>query len=1321
MPMMTDALQPQVTNTYQDTVYFIPGFMGSNLLVDGKPVWLDMSALGWGEFTSLKMAQTNVVTGGVLETAYRPLLTFLQKSHQVVEFAYDWRQSALVTGALLGEALVRELDRAKAENSPLRLRILAHASGGLVVLGMMAALPDVWERLQAEADCRCVLLGTPLQGTYTAVQMLRGEHRLIHLMNIAAGQADAAERGKKNKLLASQFASYPGLLEQVPATYLNGNAWQALLEEDFSEWPGLALLSAAEQVRERLDSVILSAQNLCYVYGKARLTPTVLEQDDNNRWRFRAVAGGDGVTLWESLKLQTASQWFMPVEHGYMASDPAYFSGLIELLDMGKSGQLWQPPLPTIDQPAQWLPDPPINLYPDVNELQAAALGYHTRMTQQEVRPLIDVGVVHGDMEHVPFPVVVGHYEGDAILSTEAVLDGCLNGALSGRLRMGSYPGPLKTYEIFFNSGKRPGGAVVVGLDDVGKLTPRKLTMTFAAAMMRYALAVGERSNKSTIAHIATGSDFLPVHVATLLLGTSVNGGLGLTDCIVALLRGIVQANQMLEKNEYGEYVRLNSIEFIELYEDRAVEATHLVRSILKYPEFRYEFSAPEFMRLLPGSRRRVIYQESTGWWRRLQVIADGNGLKYTMLTDRARAEILLQDTQVSLVDQFIKKAVSSSKVDFELSKSLFALLFPDEIQSQIPDVGNMLLVLDEQTAEYPWELLYDRHNEEGKPLSVHAGILRQLMVGQYKKPKRSAIERSALVIGNPPTEMPFPPLPAAEEEANSIVGMLNKTGKFTQIVERIGKSPESTIQAVLNEDYRILHLAGHGVFNYKPDKKTKAITGMVLGGGIFLTANEIEKMDCVPDFVFINCCHLGRIDDSINQANNHDSLDENNVPDDSMLLDDRSRLAASLAKSLIEMGVRIIIAAGWAINDKAAKTFSTVCYEKLLAGEAFGKSVLAAREETWKKHGDTNTWGAYQCYGDPEYRLFEPKQDQDSDSGDGCDSQTHAVRTFVAEIEVVTELHNLVNAADTSQKSEYPELEKRLMSLHDAIPALWSDHAAVLYELGRAYGKLEMYQQALAAYQAAIDSADTTYPLSLLEDKVGLQTAWALACAQQRMAAPDGEPVDTFIDRMMADSLKTLNALEDLGNSLQRMEEVGKYWKRKAMIDAIIGQDEERTASALEAMAKAYKKAHEFALSATGEIAGYPLINWLTGKVVRYLRGNSKQLERQEIKQYLEQIRANVDAAEKNSPNFLTGITFAEYALLEYLTSARLEEASKMQRVTTYYEEAVSRGTAPRKIRYVSEHLTFLRLMLDGHQTDKQQLQPVVDALRDIEGRLVV
>jgi hypothetical protein len=52
------------------------------------------------------------------------------------------------------------------------------------------------------------------------------------------------------------------------------------------------------------------------------------------------------------------------------------------------------------------------------------------------------------------------------------------------------------------------------------------------------------------------------------------------------------------------------------------------------------------------------------------------------------------------------------------------------------------------------------------------------------------------------------------------------------------------------------------------------------------------------------------------------------------------------------------------------AKGFAEALYRRLVDGEFFGEAVRAARNDIFTLFPEVNTWGAYQCYGDPNYRL---------------------------------------------------------------------------------------------------------------------------------------------------------------------------------------------------------------------------------------------------------------------------------------------------------------------------------------------------------------
>ena len=142
------------------------------------------------------------------------------------------------------------------------------------------------------------------------------------------------------------------------------------------------------------------------------------------------------------------------------------------------------------------------------------------------------------------------------------------------------------------------------------------------------------------------------------------------------------------------------------------------------------------------------------------------------------------------------------------------------------------------------------------------------------------------------------------------------------------------------------MHVAGHGEIA-APGQPG----GVVLSENTFLGPDEIRSMRTVPGLVFVNCCHLGRADAG-----------------ELLKTYNRAEFASGVAGALIDIGVRCVVAAGWAVDDDVAQTFANTFYASLLAGDRFIDAVGKARLAAYSLDPHGNTWAAYQCYGDPDW-----------------------------------------------------------------------------------------------------------------------------------------------------------------------------------------------------------------------------------------------------------------------------------------------------------------------------------------------------------------
>ena len=343
--------------------------------------------------------------------------------------------------------------------------------------------------------------------------------------------------------------------------------------------------------------------------------------------------------------------------------------------------------------------------------------------------------------------------------------------------------------------------------------------------------------------------------------------------------------------------------------------------------------------------------------------------------------------------------------------------------------------------------------------------------------------------MGDPTSQEPpgkFAPLPGAAAEARDVAQLIRQQD-YREVVELVEgeATPDAIMTALYKQPYRIVHCAAHGVFEFSleedqstdkgkpsanrknnPCEKPKTVTGMVLGEGLFLTPVEIEQMRFVPELVFLNCCHLGQT---------KGSGEQDFVP--------FPQLASNLGAQLIRMGVKAVIAAGWAVNDLAAKTFARRFYEEMFHNRPFGNAVRLAREEIFQRYGGSNTWGAYQCYGDPDFSFKVG-----SSSGKGK-------RRIVAPAELIVELHNLVQSAKTAGPKEQVRLRHRLKDLTASMGKGWVDSAAMCAALGRAYGELGLFAEAVRYYdrgktlQPANATVESLEQLANLKGAMGTQT----------------------------------------------------------------------------------------------------------------------------------------------------------------------------------------------------------------------------------------
>ncbi len=1288
-------------------VFVLPGIMGSTLEVDGDTIWLDKLDLMRGEFGQLDISK-DVMPKEPFEDYYGDLIDRLRETHEVVPFPYDWRRSLLAAGKTLAKKINRKLDEIELRGTNQPVRILAHSMGGLVARAMIAKRPKVWQRMTAHEGARLIMLGTPNGGSYEIVRLLTGYASTLQQLALL----DFKHNWKE---LLTIIVRFPGVLELLPIDndyeFFREEIWRELQQQDDdmrdpdSPLPSRDELLQARHTWERVLATPLDPGRTLYVAGQASQTPIAwraeIEHSIEHLWRahkrivFEATARGDGKVPWDTGIPPNIRTWYLAdVEHGDLPAHEEAFPAYLELLQSGMTTRLAIIPPPSIRAAAveerTVLPREVPPTLPGERELAASVLGAGSRRSRRKkakVRlPKATVSITHGNLGYALYPVCVGHYAGDTIVSAEDYLDGALEGRLRERHGLGLYPGKLGTCEVLLNHDRyrKPAGAIVIGLGQVGELSPGSLTTGVTQAMLEYAMHVAECPDErfGTRAGMPRSA-----RITSLLIGTSA-GGITVRDSIEAILRGVAAANRLLHEQELSSKVCIDAVEFMELWQDVAIRAAvELERAMLDGTLTDLFVWTEQSVNTGEGGRRRVQFEEPPDWWHRMEIVHDkkNDELRFLALTDRARAEENLVAGQLRLAKNLICETIADTSRDPKVTHALFEMLIPNRLKELAPHEYDVVLVVDEESGSYPWELLEDRWSGGDRPPAVSAGMLRQFKTGEYREQPITTLEDTAYVVGDPllpplTPDFPFSNLEGARKEATVVADLLQQEGFI--VTPQIRADARAILAGLHDNGYRILHLAGHGVHEWEVEipstgkceiceqdlpSPTRKVSGMVIGKRVFLTPGDVEQMRWVPELVFINCCHLG-------------SLGQGATPERPQLL---HRLAANVAAQFIRMGVRAVVAAGWAVDDAAAETFATSFYRHLLAGDRFGESVRAAREETFDRHGTTNTWGAYQCYGDPDYRL-RPRKGQ---------KKSEEKRKYVSPAQVVMDLENLASRARSGADCE-SDLEAVLQAVKERQEG-WLKQADVAAALGLAYGELGLFKQAIAHLTAAIAKEKADYPLRIVEQRANFKSRWAVALKRFDEARDDTPKPQQLIDETIAD----LERLLQFSETGERLSLLGSTYKRCAWIT--VG-DERR--AALAKMAEWYRKAHEKKYNKENRKPDtYPLLNWLAAEILRAWYGSEPELTASQIKEWCETARAFAEEKDRQGPNFWNSVVKPECDLVQALADKTIEE--KKQAIVEAYWNAWVRGASAREFSSVTEHLEFLAEMAEGAGTDVRKL----------------
>ena len=874
------------------------------------------------------------------------------------------------------------------------------------------------------------------------------------------------------------------------------------------------------------------------------------------------------------------------------------------------------------------------------------------------------VEAVHASLECAGHHVIVGHFAGSPLAGAEAFLDQRLGGRLSARHLLGLYPERIGESDVFDArdplAGRRggyPPGAIVVGLDVAGELTREALTGTVSTGLLRHAFRVLEQEDP--------GQPFgLPqlVEVSAVPLGTSGVGAMSIDGGVAALVDAVASANEQLHRHvdpvsgaRTWDRVRIARLEIVEVLGDRAELVAHALLRV------------EDLMLVDPGSHTRLVVSDRlrtgdgrlpampgpephAGNWQRVIIRnlareqpgdgAEGPGttvLEFTAIGRRARADRMQVPVDTRAVGGLVDAAVRDARPGSQVGATLYELLLPNELKGDLARSENLQLIVDENTADLPWEALTAKlGGSQPRQMALRGGVLRQFRETEAKRPEtRPPVGDAALVIANPPLG-PALSLPGASREGLEVAKALgwtpdgsgagaqfdvsalvwgedqhegdDRANLIDSFAALHGTPGRRVLEALLSRDWRILHVAAHGRF----DAADSSRSGVVVDHVTTLSPNVFRQLPAVPSLVFLNCCHLGRT---------AAAAELGPVP---------NRLAASVARELMRCGVQAVVAAGWAVDDSGAVLFARTFYEALLGGALFGDAVLQSRRAVHSRFPESSTWAAFQCYGDPGFRLRAARAPEPGRT------------TLVSSGELVRRLRTVSVLAAKIGLPNFDDIARHERDLSDELDGLlagleekrWDD-PVVFYEFGRAYAELGNYERAVACYRRAWDHRDANRaPMRLLEQLGNLEIR--LARSRQRLAGDDrgGEAVTSMVEAAHGH----LELALQLGRTPERLALMGSFHKKAATLNG------EATGDHLRLAWRHYEEAHRRRIDADGEPRLYYTLNWLQ---LAHLAGTP--VDAPTARALLERFE-KVPGPESRDEDFWTRVATADLALTRWL-----------------------------------------------------------------------
>lgn len=1205
----------------------IPGMMASSLYEGKNRIWIDYGDMVGGSLLTMDV-NNSYELNGILKSAYGSFCDFLlNNGHDVYVIPYDWRLSYESQLQRFQDHLNHIIQ--KANNQPIR--IVSHSKGGLLFRHLILKNFKMYQKLSNTTGFRWIMLGTPWYGSYAAVKTIIGQSktlrnlrfisgfvstkRLLSVFHKYPGILEMLPLNLTNQQLvgndALDFTSKEVWNDIYDNLDKNNNyKWLTPPDDQLSN-VGLLKSEIGKIKFGDIDQLIgsdiyLDKSKIYYIAGNCEDTPYKFNSYDHEAWIEDIEYKGDSTVTWvEGIpeKFSDNNIYYTNSKHDRLLDDNATFRSILQLINTGQCNIGKTPP--TNDTRGTIVRK---NIEPvyktktkissntrdeNINEL----FGYEETNNSISDIQALNVKLSHGDLMFSDGPLMIGHFANESITKAERVLDKRLDEYLTKKFNSKSYPNSIgESLYVFKSAYNKPKGGLVLGLGETFRFSEFGLSESVKKGVITAVLQHSD-SPEGTNPPLFT--------LSTLLIGTAF-GDLSIAASINAIIEGVYDANKYIESlnaSEKGNYQIITNLEFIEIFKDKALGAYYELKRLHKIEKINFE---PLTIFEKTGRIEALSANYGIEKWNHLRIRINGgcpifkgqdqnceltcnvcdchskadegktdvsqhakkitqcsNNRKYLefdlgrgIARDENRKNYISLETTHAYLEQ-IKRETDQDKLwDNEIAKTLFEMLIPNDFKRDIRSQANLVLNLDVDAASIPWELIQDTKIAE-KPICVNAGMLRRLNIANYRLNPRYSDDQKVLIIGDPNLNgsLNYGQLSGAVAEASAIISSYAQYADYMNIIEGglISSNSGDILKAIYAHESRAIHIAAHGDFDHNDSSKSGIVIGYNADTGqhIYITAANIAQMDVIPEFVFINTCYSGKNTKAANE------LSYNTYG-----------FAANVGTEFMAAGVKAVIVAGWPVYDDLAQIFAQEFYKNFLLQKPFGESVQLAREACYDADPNRNTWGAYQCYGDPNFVL-----------------RLHHHRSNTIEytlaVEVLNDLSQINNKLDI-----YKEIDEtfrtHLDNIIDAIDHLKIDDGIVIEKLAEVYNKLGNLEKAKECYDQLSTLEKAVFSLKALEQKLNVWAKMVVKnCSKENFAASISE-LDEIIEN--------LAFLNKIGESSERYSLLGSTLKRKAFIEKKYGAMD--ITSSLKSSIDYYSKGVNLIMTKKGNVESYSELN---------------------------------------------------------------------------------------------------------------------------------